>query len=199
MNIIITEPEISHERFFNKHDIPKSIGAYVITHNINNSHIERYVGSTNDIYHRINSHCDKEILYIDVYVTNDILTALSLERILMNLIKPATNIRMIELLEMDDYLKNKLIKNDEIKEYINNDNIKIGRSYLKKVLKIKRSSGGCAVPLYTEEFNLVKQKQAEIIGKIGKNITLTEVASDIIREGLEFINLKESLELQELI
>lgn len=48
-----------------------------------------------------------------------------------------------------------------------------------------------ATPLFIEELEMLKNRQVELIKKTGKLITLTEVTSEIVREGFESIKKKE--------
>ncbi len=49
-----------------------------------------------------------------------------------------------------------------------------------------------ATPIYNEELELLRNRQMELIKKTGKIITLTEVTSEIVREGFESLRKKES-------
>ncbi len=94
---------IHHSRVTNDNisSILCSAGAYVITHTPDNIHAERYVGSSKNLYQRRRGYCNNGIIYTDVYVTNDIDLAESLERVLMEIIKPAMNIHILPLSEKD--------------------------------------------------------------------------------------------------
>jgi len=106
--------------------IPERTGVYVITHTFDNIPVEKYVGSSINLYKRIHKHYDKNIIYIDLYVTNDICLAQSLERILIELLNPATNMILPRLSEIDKELLYELDKDDEIRKHILQNVVKIG-------------------------------------------------------------------------
>jgi len=120
--------------------VPKRIGAYVITHTPDNIRAERYAGSTNNLYKRMNDldHCNKNILYICMYITDDIILAQRLERIFMELVKPATNKILSPLSNDDRELMKELHEDIKFKEILSDNGIKIGCRYLKYV-KNKRT------------------------------------------------------------
>ncbi len=120
--------------------IPKRIGAYVITHTFDNIHAEKYVGSTKNLFKRTHEHCNKEIIHVDLYITDDIYLAECLERVLMELVNPATNKRMPSLSDNDKELMNELLEDTNIKEHLLNNIIKIGCRYLKYVTKDEKQS-----------------------------------------------------------
>lgn len=115
--------------------IPKRIGAYVITHTFDNLHAERYVGSTKNLFIRMYGHYDKNIIYVELYITDDVELAESLERILMELIKPATNKLIPPLSEKDREIMNELLRNTDIKERTSNNIVKVGYRCLKYINK----------------------------------------------------------------
>ncbi len=115
--------------------IPKRIGTYVITHTIDNIHAEKYVGATKNLFNRMCGHYNKEIIYIDLFITDDIELAESLERILIELIEPATNKIIPPLSNKDKEIMNELLRNTDIKKYTSNNIVKIGCRYLKCVNK----------------------------------------------------------------
>jgi len=107
------------------------IGAYVITHNLDNIHAEKYVGSTRNLNKRISGHkFNKEIIYVEFYEINDIYISRSIERILMNLIKPNTNINISCLNKYDTKLMNLLLENYELRKRMTNNSARIGYRYL---------------------------------------------------------------------
>ena len=116
-----------------KQSIPKRIGTYVIVHTKDNIYAEKYIGSTKNLYNRMCGHCDKEIIYIDLYITDDMLLAESLERILIYIIKPTSNTQNPQLINNDDELMKELLDCDNLKELIMNNTIKIGYRYLKYI------------------------------------------------------------------
>ena len=133
----MSEIEIYHVRILDlcTQSIPKRIGTYVVTHTPDNIHAEKYVGSTKNLYNRIYSHCDKEMIYIDLYITDDIDIAESLERILIELIIPATNIIIPSLSDNDNEVMSELLMNTNIKEHILNNVVKVGYRFLKYIDK----------------------------------------------------------------
>lgn len=129
--------KLHYSRITNKNLAPKKIGVYVITHECNDVyndlHSEKYVGYTKNLCYRMDGHYDKKIIYIDLYVTDDIDTAKSLEKIFINLIKPASNKWIPFLLHKDKTLMTELFENCNIKEYIFENVIKIGCRYSKYI------------------------------------------------------------------
>ena len=118
--------------------IPKRIGAYVITHTYNNTHAEKYVGSTKNLYKRMNNHHEKKIICIDLYITDNIELSESLERILMKLINPATNSIIPSLSDNDKELMKELLEDTNINEHALDNIVKIGCRYLKYISQDKR-------------------------------------------------------------
>ena len=113
--------------------IPERVGVYVITHTPDNINAEKYVGSTTNLHKRMGGHCNKNIIYVDLYVTDDINIAQSLERIFIELIKPATNVISLNLSETDREILYELDKDNNIREHIHNNIVKIGYRYLKYI------------------------------------------------------------------
>lgn len=136
----MTEIEIYYTRISDLYvkSLPKRIGAYVITHTPDNIHAEKYVGSTKNLYNRMYEHFNKEIICIDLYITDDIDLAESLERILMELIRPATNSVISPLSDKDNEIMKELLEDTNIKEQLSNNIIKIGYRYLKYINHNKR-------------------------------------------------------------
>ena len=133
-NDLCNQPILNDVYVINEQSIPKRIGVYVITHTHDNIHAERYVGVTKNLYRRICHHSNKEIIYIDLYITDDIDLAESLERILMELIKPATNRRFTPLSDKDKEIMKELLCDDILRNYISDNKIKIGCRYLKYIV-----------------------------------------------------------------
>jgi len=125
--------KIHHEHISNlcKDNVPKRIGAYVITHSHDNIYAEKYVGVTKNLYKRMCGHCNKEIICIDLFITDDIILAESLERILIELINPSTNKLIYPLSDKDKHIMEELLENIEIKKVILNNTIQIGYRFLK--------------------------------------------------------------------
>ncbi len=172
--------------------IPKRIGSYVITHTYNNINVERYVGSTTNLYNRLNTHLsNKNIIYIDMYVTDNLELALSLEKILMELIKPATNIRVTSLSDEDKEIMNNLLNNAKLKDYISSNEIKIGYRYLKYVNGINNGIINpnkrykCNIP--DKVYDLIIRKQSELFKIEGNKRTVSEIAEKSLMKGLDLI------------
>ena len=124
---------IKHERLYDIHLINQKICAYIITH-IHDNIAKKYVGSTENLSNRIYyGHHDKKLIYIDIFETDNIHFARSLEKILMNLIKPASNKKYQSLSDKEIDLNNDLLKNVLIKEHILENTIKVGYRYLKYI------------------------------------------------------------------
>lgn len=43
------------------------------------------------------------------------------------------------------------------------------------------------LPVSEREYEMVKQKQIELIGKRGKTLSLTEVVDEIVRKGIDLV------------
>ncbi len=127
---MMSEFKIYYERISDLYTLPKRIGAYVITHTTNNTHAEKYIGSTKNLYNRIHNH-NKNIIYIDIYVTDDIDLAESLERVLIELTNPATNIQIPSLSYNDNELMKELLEVTNIKNHTLENTVRIGYRYLK--------------------------------------------------------------------
>lgn len=195
----MSDIKIEHYRTSDMCTIPDSIGSYVITHTSDNIHAEKYVGSTKYLHSRICDHCDKNILYVDIYVIDNIDNARSLERILMNLIKPSSNKRILYLLDKDNTLMKEILENGEIKDYIFENTIRIGCRHLRYIIDneteynkhVKSTeefkSLRTTLPVFPEELAAIKEKQLELINKRGKILTLTEVVSEVVRKGLPLL------------
>lgn len=119
-----TKINIYYARVLNLYSIPKREGVYVITHMPDNIHSERYVGSSSELYKRFYGHTDKNIVYIDLYVTDNLHIARSLEKVVIELVKPETNNTKPPLLEEDRLLLKELIKTNKIKDVIIDDTCK---------------------------------------------------------------------------
>ena len=175
-----------------KQSIPTRTGAYIITHTHDNIHVEKYVGSSKNLHQRMCNHNKKIIMNIDLYVTDDINVARSLEIIIMKLIMPSTNIIINTLSDKDKELMKKILEDTKLKEQILNTNIKIGYRHLKLIdahnkyeieRKIINKAG--AIPLSNELIELVKNRQLKMSNEKGKVVTLTEVSNEIVKKGLE--------------
>jgi len=199
------ELKIYHARVSNIYTLPKRIGAYVITHSYDNIHAEKYVGATKNIFTRMTDHClNKNILYIDLYVTDNIVLAESLERILIDLINPLTNVRIPSLSDRDEELMKKLSLDNKLKNYISENVVKIGCRYLnyvinnkaeyknyKKEYKNYKKGGkikGTTVYLDQEAHSLIIEKQLEIFKETNKRISIQKLVSDSIKKGIDLID-----------
>lgn len=164
--------------------IPKRIGAYVITHTCDNVHAERYVGSTKNLYNRMHGHCNKSIIYIDLYITDDIYLAQSLERILMELINPATNVIIPSLSDKDKEIMDELLRDTNIKEYISNNVVKIGCRYLKYIthnevlVKVRNALFRVTVSSTLDYETAIKLEN----DAVEKNMTISQLIRNIINE-----------------
>jgi len=184
--------ELYYERISNMctRSLPKVTCAYVISHMIDESHIEKYVGSTKNIYNIMHGHCNKNIIYIDLYITNDIEFAESLERVLIKLIIPSTNKLTYSLSDGEVELMNKLLDNDELKKCILDDTVKIEEKYLKCVIGIEKIKHEKieykTLSVDKRIYNFVQEKRQELI-KInnGNNVEIGLVAEIAILEGLD--------------
>lgn len=211
----MSDIKIQHLRMYNdiyEYMIPERIGAYVITHTINNIHVEKYVGATKSLYLRMHSqdHHTKKIMYVDLYITDDIDLAESLERILINLIKPATNKIMQSLSDKDKETMKELLEDNTIKEHVSEKIMKNGCRYLKYIngnekslkkistntkirkdksllLKVRqaRKSGDSIIIALTD---FAQEKEYYNIKKEGNNITLTNINMETIEK---LKNIKE--------
>ena len=198
----MSDIKIQHLRMYNdiyEYMIPERIGTYVITHTINNIHVEKYVGATKSLYLRMHSqdHHTKKIMYVDLYITDDIDLAESLERILISLIKPATNKIMQSLSDKDMELMKELLEDTIIKEHVSEKIMKIGHRYLKYIngnekslkkistntkikkdklllLKVRRArkSGGSIIITLTD---FLKEDVFYIVTKNGNDVILTNI------------------------
>lgn len=74
-------------RIYNKNDIPRWCGAYMI---ITKSG-KRYIGSSENLRKRLFSHNNKDIKYIELYITDTVECARSLESDLILDLKPELN------------------------------------------------------------------------------------------------------------
>ncbi len=163
--------------------IPKRIGTYVITHTNDNIYAERYVGSSKNLFNRRRGHYNKEIICIDLYVTDDIEIANSLERILIELINPATNITIPPLSNKDRNFMIKLLESGKIKKDIYNNTVKIGCRYLKLITskeKIRESNNS----IQPKEMNVRK------MFKIG-NTPVIAIPQDIAFETGSYVSAEK--------
>lgn len=53
--------------------VPKKTGAYVIIRTLDKITAESYVGSTKNLYNRMCCHKNKEMIRIDLFITNDMM------------------------------------------------------------------------------------------------------------------------------
>lgn len=128
--------KIYHARVSNIYTLPERIGAYILTHTHNNVNVSKYVGSTINLHRRMYGHriygLWEKVIYVDLYVTDSISLARSLEKILINLIRPVTNAKIASLSDKDKELMYKLFDENIIKDkYLSENVIKIGCRYLK--------------------------------------------------------------------
>ncbi len=179
----------------NNQSIPKRIGTYVITHTYDNIHAERYVGSTKNLYNRLNNHYNKDIVYIDLYITDDVEIANSLERVLIELINPATNIRIPSLSNKDRDLMIELLENPEIKKDIYNNTVKIGCRYLKYISgDVKKSKKSLHQVQFNKNVHLfLIKKQSELYNITGKKLPIGEILEKYINLGIQFEEKLENL------
>lgn len=198
----MSDIKIQHSRIYSniyEYMIPKKIGAYVITHTFDNVNVKKYAGSTKNLHYRMHSqdHNTKKVIYVDLYMTNDIDLAESVERILINLIKPASNKLLPSLSDKDKEIMKELLEDNLIKEHLSEKIMKIGCRYLKyingdenslkkiittpKIRKNKslfpkarrtRKSGDSIVIALTD---FAEEKELYIIKKEGNVITLTNL------------------------
>lgn len=202
--------KIYHARISNIYTLPKRIGAYVITHTYDNVHAEKYVGATKNIYGRMTTHYShKNIIYIDIYVTDDISLAESLERILIDLINPLTNIQIPSLSNRDKEIMEELILDDKLKNYISENVVKVGYRYLNYIIndkaeyenyKREKSRKGTTVYLNQEAYNLIVNKQTKIFNETNKRISIQDLVSQCVKKDskLNEIDL-ENLMYKEII
>jgi len=175
----MTELTILYDHVHKKYlkSIPERTGAYVICHTYDNICVEKYVGSTINLHKRIYGHFDKNILYVDLYITDDIKLAESLERVLMKLIKPATNLKFLHLSDKDKDLIDDLLNDDISLNYILNKDIKIGYRYLKYIIRNNESNIKNKTP--------VKDKSKSIHLKDDMYLQLNEIKFDLKKIGIE--------------
>lgn len=138
------------------HIVSNSCGTYIITHIVDN-HVEKYVGSTKDIRNRFNlyDHRNKNILYVDILITENLELMNSLERVLVHTLKPATNTVKYELTNKDKELMEELLEN-EIYERLNEKEFRIGYRYLKYVTTLNKES---TPKIIDEKKDLIKKIQ----------------------------------------
>lgn len=120
-----------------KYMIPNRCGAYVITH-ITNNHVEKYVGSTENLQRRKYGHHNKNVIHIDLFVTDDIFLAQRVEEVLIYMLKPASNHKTYTITDDDKILMNELIEgltDEERYKVLREKEFKIGYRYLKYVNK----------------------------------------------------------------
>lgn len=174
------------------HTIPNKIGAYIITHKYNNIYAEKYVGSTKNLRIRMCGHCDKKIISIDLFITNNIELAKRLERILINLIKPATNKHFPLLSNEDKELMKELLKDVQLKELINTKinygNLKYIKYDEKEIFPVIRKArkarkNGESVILTLTDF--AQEKDFYIVKKEGNIITLTNINLENVENTLQ--------------
>lgn len=178
--------KIQYIRIYDIHMLPNKIGAYVITHTYDNINAEKYVGSTENFCNRVNSHYKKRVIYIDLFVTNDIHLAKSLEKVLIKLIRPFTNIKTPSLSDEDKELMKELLENTEIQKYILEKHVKTGYRYLNYNIgeNIKEKGKGTTVYLGNESYKLIMNKRFEIFKSNGKNIPIQDLVSQYIKKGM---------------
>ncbi len=188
----MTGIEIYYTRIINlrTESIPKRIGAYIMTHTPDNVHAEKYIGSTRNLYNRMHSHNDKKVIYIDIYITDNIELAHSLERILMELIRPATNIKISPLSDNDKVTMKELLEDTNIKDHTLDNIIKIGFRHLKYIIKndieyTNNNENTKSIHLTEETHNLLIEKQKEIHNKTNINISLSKLANIILYNNLK--------------
>ena len=193
--------KIWHKRLSNAHILPKKIGSYVIIHTHDNILAKKYVGSTNNLLNRMSAHLCRDIIgniiYIDIYVTEDIKTARSLEKILMKLIRPVTNVNIPPLSDTDKEIMKELLEDDNLKKHIADDNIKIGCRYLKCIIGnkiehkkyIPRREGIKPVLIEEEIHEILKQKSKEFKEKNNYELPLGIIIGKVCRKYLKDIEL----------
>lgn len=118
-------------------NIPCWICTYIITHTPDNIHAEKYVGSTDNMRRRLAEHNTKNIISVDLYTTYSTEMTQSLERLLIKLIKPASNIITYPLDFRDQSIGWELDReeNHDLKLSMFNNTVKIGYRYLKYINK----------------------------------------------------------------
>ena len=191
----MSEFKIHHERVYDEHLTPERTGAYVITHSHDKMHVEKYVGATKNIRKRMFWHSgNKNIIYVDVYLTNNLDIAQRLERILMKLIEPATNLVHLSLSDKDTEIMNELLKDDVIKECILENTIKVGCRYLSYVIadkllheNHKHKPRPTTVLLDTEAYSLIYRKRYEIFKMKGNSIPIQKLVSESVKKGIDLI------------
>ncbi len=171
------------------HLIPEEIGAYVITHTWDNVYAQKYIGSSNNLHRRIGEHWNKNIIFVDLYITDDLDLARSLERILTELIIPITNISVQSLYKEDKEIMNALLKSSNILQYTSNNIVKIGCRYLKCIIGYKREQRMCENKIKTINVNgdihkLIKDKIKEIKNQYGLDVTIESIVDSILRNGI---------------
>ena len=179
--------------------IPERIGTYVMTHTYDNVHAKKYVGSTSNLCRRMYGHWDRKIIYIDLYITDDIDLAHSLERILIELIRPATNIKISPLSNEDKEIMNELLKDVKIREYMLDNIVKIKCRYLKLIKENKRiiktiiGKRKFTKSLLVDDYIHLKivEKQSELIKK-GIKTTMSDITARAIIDGLDKITADNS-------
>jgi len=190
------DTKIHHARISNIYTLPERICAYVITHTPDNVHVEKYVGASNNLRNRMYTHY-KNIIHIDLYVVDNIHIAESLERILIELIKPATNKIIPLVYEWDKDLMKELLENDKMKSYIfSNNTYKIGYRYLKYIICDKIEHNRYKSIHLEDNIHLKISKIQIELEEIGIKKTLYQILDISIHHGIdstfEFIKNSET-------
>jgi len=187
-----------HIRISNIYTLPEKIGVYVITHTPDNIHAEKYVGMTKNVYNRLlYGHLEKNIIYIDIYPTDNINMAQSLEKVLIKLIKPVTNIKHLYLSNKEEELMYKLIEDDKINRYIFENNIKIGYRNLKYIIgnEIKynnykeHNERMKSVQIEEEVHEMLKEKNKEFREENNYELPLGIIIGKVCRKYLKNMEL----------
>jgi len=116
-----------------RHNLPSKIGAYVITYiSQDKTHALKYIGSTEDLRHRLYNHTDKNILYVDIYMTNTLDFAKRLEGVLINILSPICYVTNLHIPLLDKGMLEELEENDTYNKLVKTgkEDVKIGYRYL---------------------------------------------------------------------
>ncbi|MDD3474300.1 MAG: GIY-YIG nuclease family protein [Candidatus Dojkabacteria bacterium] len=184
--------KIYHSRLnLNEYILPERCGAYIITHTTDN-HVEKYVGSTENLKKRMIGHYNKDIMYIDILITDDVQLAYSLEKILIHTLRPITNSKTYKLNDNDEEIADKLIKEGLI-EQLDDKEFKIGYRYLKYIItkeKMHKETDSTTTIILDDDVHILVDKKRIEFKEKGIKATLKEITTEAIIKGLPLVDLK---------
>lgn len=181
--------------------IPKRTGVYIITHSYDNIHSEKYVGLSKNLYNRMSGHLDKNILCVDLYITDSEELSKRLECVLLNLIIPASNIIIPPLQDKDKYLMIEVLENIEFKNLILNNISKIGCRYLKYVSgcnkRLKHVPKMKTLKISDELHKIITDKIEEVRNRYGLSFTIESIVDFSLRNEIPKFEFQKLLKRNE--